>query len=99
MEAGGLKSRGPQGHTPSETSRILLGLFLTSDVARILGIPWLGDASLQYPPPSSRGILPMHLSALFLLRRTPVPYGSEGLPYSNYDLILTDSTHKDPISK
>lgn len=33
LESGGLKSRGPRGCTPSETLRILLGLFLTSDVA------------------------------------------------------------------
>lgn len=62
-----MKSRGPQSHSPPESSGILLGLFLTSGVTRTLV-----DTSLQCLPPTSCDPLPRCLPVLSLLIRTPV---------------------------
>lgn len=79
LEARGLKSRGPQSHSPSESSGILLGLFLTSGVTRTLV-----DTSLQCLSPTSCGLLPRSLPVLSLLMWTPVT----GCPVPESPLLI-----------
>ena len=65
-----------------------------------LGVAWLVDAPPQSLPPSSHGVHPCEpvVSLCFLSIRTPVILGW-GPMVLQCDLILTNSSCKDPISK